>query len=106
MEAIIGLILVVILFGILFIYDALSWGLVMYKFWGWFVLPIFTTLPTITFVQAIGLIFFVGLFKSHFIGENIKDEYKKNTYGTAIVTIVMPWVTLIFGWLAYQIWLA
>jgi hypothetical protein len=105
MEALFGLIFLIVLFGILFIYDTLSWGLVLYKFWAWFVLPIFTTLPEISFVQAIGLMFFIGLFKSHFMGENLKDEYKKDTNITIFTAIILPWMTYFFGWLAWQIWL-
>ena len=103
MGTLIVLILGIILIGIVFVYDTVSWGLVLYKFWGWFV---FTTLPALTFVQALGLMFVVGLFKSHFAGENIKDEFKKNTWGTAVVALFLPWMTLIFGWLAWSIWLA
>jgi hypothetical protein len=105
MEALIAGIFFLIIIGVFFIYDTLSWGLVLYKFWGWFVLPVFITLPALTFVQALGLMFVVGLFKSNFSGENIKDEYKKNKNGSLIISLCMPWVTLIFGWLAYVIWL-
>jgi hypothetical protein len=105
MATLIAGIILVILIGIIFIYDTLSWGLVLYKFWGWFVLPVFTTLPVLTFTQALGLMFVVGLFKSHFAGENIKDEYKKDKYSQTIVLFILPWLTLIFGWLAWLIWL-
>ena len=92
------------MFALLFFYDTLSWGLVMYKFWGWFLLPIFPMLPVITFVQAIGLMFFAGLLKYHNVTA-IKKEYKD--YGMEItVALILLWVTLIFGWLAYVIFLA
>jgi len=99
-------ILFLVVIGLVFVYDTVAWGLVLYKFWGWFVLPVFVTLPVITFVQALGLMFFIGLFKSHFVGENLKDEYKKNTWGTSVAALISPWVALFFGWLAYVIWLA
>ena len=89
--------------AILFLYDTLIWGLVLYKFWGWFVLPVFVTLPAITFVQAVGLMLVVGLFKSNFIGE-VKKEYADQSKTWATI-IILPWVTLFFGWLAYSIWL-
>lgn len=105
METLIALIILIVLIGLAFLYDTLSWGLVLYKFWGWFVLPVFTTLPALTFEQALGLMFVVGLFKSHFAGENIKDEYKKDKYNQPLVALLLPWMTLIFGWLAWSIWL-
>ncbi len=101
----IALLVFVVVVGGLFIYDTLVWGLVLYKFWGWFVLPVFVTLPALTFVQALGLMFVVGLFKSNFAGENLKDEYKKSKYGQVWGVLLMPWMALLFGWLAYVIWL-
>ena len=103
-----GLIVVIIFLvvvGAIFVYDTLCWGLVLFKFWGWFVLPVFVALPVLTFVQALGLMFVIGLFKSNFNGENIKDEYKKNKYGSSLAILLMPWVALFFGWLAYAIWI-
>jgi len=105
METIIAAIIFIVFIGIMFVYDALSWGLVMYKFWGWFVLPVFTTLPVLTFVQALGLMFVIGLFKNHITGDNIKDEYKRNKWESALILLIFPWITLIFGWLAWKIWL-
>lgn len=103
MEAILGIILFVILMGVFFIYNAASWGLVLFKFWGWFILPIFVGLPVISFAQAVGLMFFISLFKNIAV-DSVKDEYKDNTKG-AIMILIAPWVTLFFGWLAYSIWL-
>ena len=105
MAVIIGIIIFLVILGIGFVYDALTWGLVLYKFWGWFVLPVFITLPTITFVQALGLMFVISLFKSNFSGENIKDEFKKNNYTQPIQILLTPWFILFFGWLAYNIWI-
>lgn len=105
MEVVIGLIFAAIVIGIVFIYSTLLSGLILYKFWGWFILPVFTTLPALTFVQAIGIMFVIGLFKSNFSGENIKDEYKKNTWEKSLTTFLSPWFVLFFGWLAWTIWL-
>ena len=109
MATLITALIVVIVFllfiGFVFVYDTLAWGLILYKFWGWFVLPVFVTAPALTFIQALGLMFVVGLFKSHFTGENLKDEYKKNTWGSSVTILLYPWVALFFGWLAYVIWI-
>jgi hypothetical protein len=82
-----------------FLYDTLCWGLVMYKFWDWFLLPVFPELPALSFVQALGLMFVVGLFKNQYI-QNIKSEYTNSNYGQFFW---MPWATLFFGWLAHVI---
>ncbi len=94
-----AIIVIAIVLG-LFLYDTLSWGLVLFKFWGWFVLPVFVTLPALTFVQAIGLMFVIGLFKNHktqFIKKQYKDGRFDNLY------LWMPWGTLAFGWVAYAL---
>jgi hypothetical protein len=103
---ILGIIIFVVIIGVVFVYDALAWGLVLYKFWGWFVLPVFTTLPELDFVHALGLMFVINLFKNTYAGDtNIKDEYKKNKNSSTWTLLLTPWVALFFGWLAYVIWL-
>lgn len=83
------------------IYSSLSWGLVFYQFWAWFVLPVFTSLPEITFVQAIGLYFFLALFKSQ--GEGIDSKYKDDNYWAVI--LILPWIMLIVGWFVYKLFI-
>lgn len=97
-----GVIIVIVIILVLFLYDTLAWGLILFKFWGWFVLPVFVTLPTLTFVQAIGLIFVINLFKNHkaqIIKKQYEDKRVSNHY------LYMPWITLGFGWLAYALFL-
>lgn len=107
MVTIIGIIAAIIIFvviiGLAFVYGTLAWGLVLFKFWGWFVLPVFTDLPEITFVQALGLMFVVGLFKTGMI-QSVKKEYRDTNAEYAL--LVTPWLSLFLGWLAYAIWLA
>ena len=79
-------------------YDALVWGLAGYKFWYWFLLPVFTTLPQILFWQAVGLMFFISLFKSQ--GQTIKKEYRDDSAQIGIA-LLLPWVTLLLGWVAH-----
>lgn len=88
---------VVVLLGIALFYGAFSWGLVTWKFWYWFLLPIFPTLPAITFLQAVGLAFFISLFKGQ-PAQAIKKEYADQT-NMAIAQILAPWLTLFVGWL-------
>jgi len=95
----IAVILVILLVAGMFVYHTLSWGLVLFKFWGWFVLPVFTTLPVITFAQAIGLMFVIGLFTG--TSEIIKKEYKEEW--SVWIGLAYPWLTLIFGWIGYNL---
>ena len=99
---IIGIIVVVVIVGALFVYDTLAWSLVLFKFWGWFVLPVFVTLPVLTFMQALGLMFVIGLFKA-IPSQSIKKEFREKHHHWAI--LLAPWISLFFGYLAYAIWL-
>jgi hypothetical protein len=94
-------ILAAIVFALALLYGSLSWGLVMYKFWYWFILPVFPSLPQITFVQAVGLMFFIGLFKG-VETQVLKKEYKDETTAS-IAAIVAPWLTLIVGYLVWVV---
>ena len=95
------LILLVIIFGAI-IYDALAWGLVVQKFWGWFLVPVFPeVLDPISFKLAVGLAFFIGLFHARNY-TSIKSEYKDGT--TEVVTmLIAPWITLLIGAIVFGI---
>jgi len=98
MAFIIGLIIALGMVAIAFVYDVFSWGFVFYKLWYWFVLTAFVGLPAITLTQAIGLMIFLGLFKNFNI-PMIKDEFlaeKKNRFWSLLL---LPWVTLLVGYL-------
>ena len=83
------------------LYGAVSWGLVMYKFWYWFLLPVFPSLPQINFIQAVGLMFFLGLFKG-VETQVLKKEYKDETSAT-LAALLAPWLTLIVGWIVWLV---
>jgi hypothetical protein len=83
------------------LYGAVSWGLVMYKFWYWFLLPVFPSLPQITFLHAVGLMFFIGLFKG-VETQVLKKEYKDETSAT-LAALLAPWLTLIVGWIVWLV---
>jgi hypothetical protein len=82
--------LILIPFAIL--YDAFCWGLVFFKFYNWFVLPVFD-LVTITYHAAIGLMLFVSLFKTF----GVKQDYDDNT-SKIIASLIAPWLILFIGW--------
>jgi hypothetical protein len=99
---VITLVLIILAVCGLFIYSVTSWGLVLFKFWGWFVLPIFQSLPELTFAQAVGLMLVISLFKG-VNSDVIKAEYKEK-WGVWL-GFAYPWITLLFGWLAYLIFI-
>jgi hypothetical protein len=97
----IGFIIVVAIIAGIFLYDTLAWGWVLFKFWGWFVLPVFVAVPALTFIQALGLMFVIGLFKNH-TPSTIKKQYRDDNSWLLFAT---PWFTLFFGWLAYVLFI-
>ncbi len=92
--ATVGIIILVILASC---YGAFSWGLIFWKFWYWFLLPVFPQVPEITFLQAVGLMFVVDLFKNQ-VHQQIKAEYKDDK-STGLLSLIYPWLTLGIGWL-------
>ncbi len=99
--AIIALVFIGLIISGMLIYSTMSWGWVCFKFWGWFVLPLFVDtnihLPEITFLQACGLMFFIGLFKNSY-GSSIKKEYRDENAATTSI-LISPWLTLLIAWL-------
>jgi len=102
MEILITLLAIAIVAILVFIYSSFSWGFVVYKFWGWFLLPVFPQLPHITFWQAVGLSFVISLFKG--TQTSIKSEYKEAN-SDLCKTIITPWVTLIIAYFIYSIFM-
>jgi hypothetical protein len=97
MEIILGILGALLLIVIAFFYGAFAWGFVCYKFWYWFLLPVFTTLPEVNLVQCVGLMLFIGLFQ-HATPQIIKKEYKDETTQN-ILAVVAPPVVLLVGWI-------
>jgi hypothetical protein len=96
MEFLIAFIGAVGLIAVVVIYNSLSWGFVCYKFYGWFVLPIFTQLPSIAFWQAVGLMFFISLFHNH-SSIALKKEFEDSSQ-TITLAVISPWVLFIIGY--------
>ena len=93
--------LAVIILAIALLYSSVAWGLVMYKFWYWFLLPVFPSLPQINFAQAVGLMFFLALFKN-VESQIMKKEYKDETASTW-GPLLAPWLTLLMGWIVWLV---
>lgn len=77
-------------------YVGFSWGFVVWKFWYWFLLPVFPALPAITFIQAVGIMFFISLFKTT-PSQTLKDDYINKQITTAMF-ILAPWIAFAAGW--------
>jgi hypothetical protein len=80
-------------------YGALTHGLVLWKFWYWFLLPVFPALPVVTFIQCVGLMVFIGLFR-HADSQVIKKEYKDEALSNTI-PIILPWIVLGIGYFVH-----
>jgi len=97
METLLLFLGLIVIFVISFFYGVLSWGLVVWKYWYWFLIPVFPALPALTFLQAIGIMCFISLFKTH-PSQVLKDEYTDKLKGL-ILSIIAPWFTLLIGWI-------
>lgn len=80
----------------LIVYSGLSWGFVAWKFWYWFILPVFPNLPHVGFWQSVGIFMFICLFHSGGTSA-IKDEYKDTSTQWANL-LLTPWLTLLIGY--------
>ena len=78
------------------IYSTFAWGYVCFKFWYWFILPIFPNLPNLDFWQCIGIMFFIHLFKTH-VSESKDETSKSSKYGKLIGAILTPWILLLIA---------
>lgn len=102
MGVIIGILLVAAIIGFFLMYNTLTWGLVCFKFWYWFGLPVFVDLPHIDFWQAVGLTFFFSLFKNNDITHRKSDDDEKQQ--SLYNFFLAPWLVLIIGW-AFKSWI-
>lgn len=86
------------LLAIFTLYAAFVGGLILYKFYWWFLVPVFVNIPTITITQAMGMTFILTLFRSVTEEDIIiegKKIKKKVNWPRVIVT---PWILLLMGW--------
>lgn len=90
----------IIIFLLAFIfYSMFSWGFVCFKFWEWFIVPVFPTLPHIGLIQCIGLMFFISLFKNHYYKEKNDEKNDDNTLENLKLAIIYPWLTVLLGYI-------
>lgn len=89
--------LVALLVLIVVAYDAASWGWVFFKFYHWFVLPVYVGIADVTFAQSVGLVMFLTLFKTWaYTKEEVKDDEKVKKISAALLR---PWLVLLTGYI-------
>ena len=98
MEIFILILGAIALFTIAFVYAPLVWGLVTLQFWTWFILPIFPELPVLEYWQAVGVFFFISLFRATTI-DTLKEEFKKDKSSIFILALLTPWFVLLVGYI-------
>lgn len=106
MEIVFGLLALLLVFVFFIVaekaYSVFSWGFVLFKFWYWFLIPVFITAPQVSYLQAVGLMFILTFFKSVSRTDLvIKDEYidKKKKKITGFIVYLLPWISLGLGYL-------
>jgi len=74
-------------------------GLVLDKFYAWFVEPVYTVQP-ISYIQAVGLSVFISLFKLQTKRE-VEESQLEPWSHTIISSVLLPWTTLLTGYIIY-----
>lgn len=74
--------------------------LVFFIFWSWFVTPVFTSLPSLTFLQSFGLMTFISM--------ALKDELKIKSKDDNILTYTLSVILslgmiMLFGYLVHLV---
>ena len=91
-----GVVLLLIMYGVV------AWGVVVNCFWDWYIQPVFPSLSTITFVEAIGLSLVIGLFRNHNVPQ-LKRQLLHNHEAHQAMIWLSPWIVLLFGWIVHLI---
>lgn len=100
-----GILAALLIFVAVIVYSSFSWGFVLFKFWYWFLIPVFSTAPQIDYWQGVGLMFLIGLFKSHKAKVDIKDEFIKEEerLNVRVANFLSPWIVLLIGFIIHLI---
>lgn len=84
------------------VYGAFSWGYVAYKFYYWFVFPLWEGLPQYQITQFVGILLFVNVL-THKEYPQISEEFKDMRL-TYLSMFFGPWLTLFLGWVIYGLY--
>jgi hypothetical protein len=80
-------------------YHSFAWGYVFYKTYAWFVLPCFSKLPSLEYLQCVGLLLFVILI---FHGSS-NDSEEEGTAQAIGKIIVRPWLSLLIAYFIHSL---
>jgi hypothetical protein len=95
---------VLVLLPLAWLYGVFSYGFVAVKLWTWFVVPVFHTTVNFGILQAARLCILVRFFTSeHKMSVSDPDETTEHKIASIILPLIVPWVTLLFGWLLKSI---
>lgn len=79
-----------------FLFVSIGGGLTFMLLWNWFIAPVFSGMPELKLVQAIGVSIVVGFFTS-------RDRSEKETYGEIVsFALCLYAFSLGFGWLIHH----
>lgn len=85
----------------------MSWAYVVLKFYEWFIITVFPSLPMLTWSQMIGILTFIGALKllsKIKIESNKKTKIKKDTIiKNSELILLSPWFLLLYGYIIYII---
>jgi hypothetical protein len=93
----------------MFCYLVFTFGFIIANFWSWFVLPIFTNLPTITWQQSVGLGMFMGALNFSHLKNMNKLSWKNENNDKAPLRVlglifIVPLLVLFMGYLV-KVWI-
>jgi 2-hydroxy-3-keto-5-methylthiopentenyl-1-phosphate phosphatase len=103
--------------------EIISKAFVFTIFWKWFIVSVFTQLPTLTFLQSVGILMIAFLFQSNTRFRRKKSKEKKDSKQPEIKeelndldgfydeiienvlrkVILFPGLSLFFGWVVHSI---
>ena len=92
-------IFICVAFVALWFVGALAKGFVLVKMWGWFVLPLFPTMPVLALWQAVGLSAFLSYLTWH--GKTAYKDHKEEGTTNIVTGLLTPWIVLFFGWVVH-----
>lgn len=99
MEALLAAVGLLVIVTLITIPALMYQGWVFAKLWGWLIMPIFPGLPALSFIFAMGLVFFVR----YIVGAKNDTPDKTTKWYVTILTIqlVAPTLALGMGWLIH-----
>ncbi|MCK9544443.1 MAG: hypothetical protein M0R03_20685 [Novosphingobium sp.] len=95
------------IFIFMIFYNIVTWGLVLSKFWNWFLIPILNLTP-ITYYGGMGLALIASVFTNvnqkntlYLIGGNKTKDKVKNDKIKVFLFFTSPWLTLLFAYFVF-----